>query len=204
MTLNTPVVEALLSFRLQLSEEDVVCWNKAIAIICFLDLLPAAEFCMQFKDLQGHTLEYDYAWNIPFDSKLMRLESNLESEDGLISLYFCFAFMFKFYQYLKINCPGFRAGWHIDTVSKEEKKEEWSFLTSYFARVEMDIFQKQGFSLKELISDLLDDIQTPEKKVVTELKDQIVCAQIAYDDEVWGNLKYSPIDGDEEYEEVYT
>jgi hypothetical protein len=46
--------------------------------------------------------------------------------------------------------------------------------------------------------------QAPEKKVVTELKDQIVCAQIANDDRMWENMKYSPIDGDELYDEVYT
>jgi hypothetical protein len=42
-----------------------------------------------------------------------------------------------------------------------------------------------------------------EEKVVTEIKDQIVCAQIANDDAVWENLKYSPVDGDELYDEIY-
>ena len=45
-------------------------------------------------------------------------------------------------------------------------------------------------------------IQEPLTKVVTELKDQIVCAQIANDDAIWENLKYSPIKDDGVFEEV--
>ena len=41
-----------------------------------------------------------------------------------------------------------------------------------------------------------------EEKVVTEIKDQIVCAQIANDDAVWENLKYSPVEDDGVFEEV--
>lgn len=42
-----------------------------------------------------------------------------------------------------------------------------------------------------------------EQRVVTEVKDQIVCAQIAHDEVVWDNLTYSPVDGDEVFEEIY-
>lgn len=202
MTLNTLVGEAILSFRLQLSEEDVIYWNKAVAIICCLDLLPVSEYCMQVKDIQGQVMEYDYAWAIPFDSKLFRLECNLESEEGRISLYFCFVFMFKFYEYLRINCPGFKVGWYMDTLSKEQKKEEWLFLTSYFARIEIDIFKKHGFSLQNFMNLPNPTIETPVTKVVTEIKDQIVCAQIANDDAIWENLKYSPVEEDGVFEEV--
>ncbi len=60
-------------------------------------------------------------------------------------------------------------------------------------------------NLSKQVEPFLDKpVEAPIKKVVTELKDQIVCAQIANDEVVWGNLKYSPIDGDELYEEVYT
>ncbi len=41
-----------------------------------------------------------------------------------------------------------------------------------------------------------------EEKVVTEIKDQIVCAQIDYDEVVWENLKYSPIEDDGVFEEI--
>lgn len=44
---------------------------------------------------------------------------------------------------------------------------------------------------------------TPITKVVTELKDQIVCAQIANDEKMWDNLTYSPVEGDEVFEEIY-
>lgn len=44
---------------------------------------------------------------------------------------------------------------------------------------------------------------TPVERVVTELKDQIVCAQIANDEIVWKNMKYSPIDGNETHEDIY-
>ncbi len=45
-------------------------------------------------------------------------------------------------------------------------------------------------------------IATPEEQVVTELKDQIVCAQIERDEVVWENMKYSPVDDDSIFEEV--
>lgn len=45
-------------------------------------------------------------------------------------------------------------------------------------------------------------VESVEEKVVTELKDQIVCAQIANDEAVWDNLTYSPVDGDMIFEEV--
>ena len=41
-----------------------------------------------------------------------------------------------------------------------------------------------------------------KKEVVTEVKDQIVCAQIGRDEVGWENLKYSPVDDDGIFEEV--
>lgn len=44
--------------------------------------------------------------------------------------------------------------------------------------------------------------EPPERKVVTEIKDQIVCAQIANDDVVWAHMSYEPLDGNDIYEET--
>lgn len=45
--------------------------------------------------------------------------------------------------------------------------------------------------------------ETPVEKAVTEIKDQIVCAQIDHDEVVWDNVTYVPIADDEEYEEIF-
>ncbi len=44
--------------------------------------------------------------------------------------------------------------------------------------------------------------QPPVERVVTELKDQIVCAQIANDELAWENMKYSLVDDGRIFEEV--
>lgn len=58
----------------------------------------------------------------------------------------------------------------------------------------------QRLAFRELAKELEEP---PIKKVVTQLKDQIVCAQIENDDRVWENMKYSPINNDGELEEVF-
>ncbi len=57
----------------------------------------------------------------------------------------------------------------------------------------------QRLAYREIANQVIEE---PLTKVVTELKDQIVCAQIANDDAVWENLKYSPMEDDGVFEEV--
>lgn len=45
--------------------------------------------------------------------------------------------------------------------------------------------------------------KTPVEKVVTQIKDQIVCAQIENDDRTWENMTYVPLGGDEVLEEIF-
>lgn len=90
-----------------------------------------------------------------------------------------------------------------ERIKMQQKQAEWE--EKYTA---VELAQKIANvvpDLKSLLSRYgvdMEAIESLEEKVVTELKDQIVCAQIANDDAVWENLKYSPVEDDGVFEEV--
>jgi hypothetical protein len=188
MTLKTPLSEALLDFRLQLPEDYVNCWNKSLAIVCLLDLLPASHCGVTLKDMQGKIS--DNRWAFPFDTKLMALEEYIQLEHS-DTLRLCFMFLFKFYDYLKKSCPGFRPIWYISLCSPEEKKEEFVLLTSFFARHGIQDYKQHGFNQEDILTQVVEKVEV-----------EALHTSIDNDEKVWDNFAGEPVDESAGWDEV--
>jgi len=211
MIRNMNLCDALMQFRYQLSEEDVIYWNKAFAHLCILGIFSTHEYDDRIVHFQNDGEFAEHESNLPIVDKIYYMAHALENNP--VALYYCLMFLFKFFLWVRKHCPTLALVISMSSDPLDVKAERNNLLMAIMW-IDDDFLKKEGLTLLNptcqqflaiaFESGVVVKSRSLEEKVVTELKDQIVCAQIAYDDEVWGNLKYSPIDGDEEYEEVYT